>query len=257
MQKQVQAFNYITTLFICYVIPFICFCKAIPTKALPPFWTQSQPISLGKMLSSESVSCSIEDRVYVVWSDNRTGNREIFLRYSEDGGETWSVEEQLTNTEGESVQPALACNMRYIFLVWTEKTENSSEIYLKKWDGTSWSQEIKLSDGFSQHPKIACTLLFPESYLYIVWEKIIPDSNRTIAYMIRSNDNGNTFSDPKPITEGLWDTKEPAIYCGTRDAYIVWSDDREGNWQIYTRKWGEVQVSDEIKLSVLPNCNAP
>lgn len=252
-----QNYKYVTTLFIYCVISIAFFSKAIPTKALPPFWTQSQPISLGRMLSSESASCSIEDKIYVVWSDTRTGNKEIFLRYSEDAGETWSAEEQLTNTEGESVQPALACNMKYIYLVWTEKTKSSSDIYLKRWDGTSWSREVKISDGLSQKPKIACTLLFPESYLYVVWEKFISESNRTTVNVIRSKDNGNTFTEPKPITEGLWNTKEPAIYCGIRDTYIAWSDYREGNWQVYVRKLGEVQVSDEIKLSNFADSNAP
>lgn len=249
--------HYIIALFVCYVISFICFYSPIPIKALPPFWTQSQPISLGRMLSSESASCSIEDKIYVVWSDNRTGNREIFLKYSQDAGETWSIEERLTNTEGESVQPAIACDRKNVYVVWNEKDENSSEIYLKKWDGTSWGQDIKLSDGFSQQPRVACTLLFPESYLYIVWEKYIPENKTTKAYIVRSKDNGNTFTDPRPITEGSWNTRKPALYCGDRDAYVVWSDNREENWQIYMKKWGEVQTSDEIKLSTLPDCDAP
>ncbi len=255
-RKQIRILNHITILLICYAISFMCFCKANPTEALPSFWTQSQPISSGRMLSSESAVCSFEDRVYVVWSDNRTGNREIFLRYSEDAGETWSNEEQLTNTESESIQPAIACNMRYVYLVWTEMKENSSEIYFKKWDGISWSQEIKLFDDFSKKPKIACTSLFPESYLYVVWEKYTSDNKRTIAYITRSKDNGNTFADPQPITNGLWNTKEPALYCGARDAYVVWSDNREGDWQIYTKKWGEVQIGSEIKLSNIADCNA-
>ncbi|MGQ9607939.1 MAG: T9SS type A sorting domain-containing protein [bacterium] len=209
------------------------------------------------MISIESASCSIEDKIYVVWSDNRTGNREIFLRYSEDAGETWSNEEQLTYTESESIQPALACDIKYVYFVWTEMTENSSEIYLKKWDGISWSQEIKLSNNFSRKPKIACTLLFPESYLYIVWEEYIPDNKRTVAYVTRSKDNGNTFTDPEPVTNGSWNTKEPALYCGARDAYVVWTDNREGDWQIYAKRWGEVQTSNEIKLSTTANCNAP
>ena len=83
------------------------------------------------------------------------------------------------------------------------------------------------------------------------------DQNRITAYLIRSTDGGRTFSQTKPLTEGAWDTKEPAIWGGVRDAYVVWVDDREGSWNVFFKRLGEVQNGTEFKLSSAANCSSP
>ncbi|HGE72778.1 TPA: hypothetical protein ENX78_18210, partial [Candidatus Poribacteria bacterium] len=102
-------------------------------SALPPFWTSGQAISLGQGVSTDVDSCSIDDKVYVVWCDDRTGNKEIFFRSSDDAGQTWNREERLTDTPDESCQPAIACDSRNVYVVWREKGEKKSLIYYKYW----------------------------------------------------------------------------------------------------------------------------
>ncbi|MGB9598148.1 MAG: sialidase family protein, partial [Candidatus Poribacteria bacterium] len=230
-------------------------------SALPSFWTSGQTISLGQGISTEIDSCSIDDKIYVVWSDNRTGNSEIFFRSSDDAGQTWGREERLTDTPDESCQPAIACDSKNIYVVWREKNEKKSHIYYKYCNGEKWSDDILISSDSdeSRRPDIAITSVSPNSYLYIVWESVTKSDGKekTSAYLIRSTDNGRSFSSPEPIAQGEWETKEPSIFCGARDAYIAWSDNREGVWNIFFRRWGEIQRSPEIKLSETPNCSFP
>lgn len=226
-------------------------------SAASNFWTQSSQLSLGPGISSEVDTCSRGDEVYVVWSDNRTGNREIFFIYSQNAGQTWSREERLTNTVDESTQPAIACDKRNVYLVWREKTEDTSHIYYKRWDGSLWSNDVLLSNDCenSKRPDIASTTLFPNSYLYVVWE--CNEDDKSASYLIRSTDGGQSFSEPEPVATGDWSTKDPAIWGGARDVYIAWSDNREGNWEIFFRRWGEAQPYPEMRLSISPDCLVP
>ncbi len=240
---------------LCILCPYIA-------HSAPPFWTQAQQLSLGSAFSTEVDACSRDDEIYVVWSDNRTGNSEIFFIFSTNAGQTWSNEERLTDTLGESTQPAIACDRKNLYLVWREKSvdvlqEDISRIHYKKWDGAVWSDDLLLSDGYenSRQPDIASTTLFPGSYLYIVWDS--DEDDRTTAYLIRSNDSGQSFSAPQPVMSSSWSTKEPAVWCGARDAYLVWVDNREGDWNIFFRRWGEVQAGQETKLSAHPDCYSP
>ncbi len=196
--------------------------------------------------------------MYVVWSDDRTGNKEIFFTYSLNAGQSWSKEERLTDTIGESSQPAIACDMRNLHVVWREKTAKTAGIYYKKWSGQTWSDDLLLSDGhssLSNRPEIASTTTFPGSYLYVVWDS--EEDGKTTAYLTRSSDSGQSFSDVQPVTSGNWSTKEPIVWGGARDAYIAWVDNREGGWNVFFKRWGEVQTGQDIKLSAMPDCHRP
>ena len=242
----------------CFTMCFLLFvfCSSIVYSA-PPFWTQGRQISAGSAFSSEVDACSRDDEVYVVWSDDRTGNKEIFFTYSLNAGQSWSKEERLTDTIGESAQPAIACDMRNLHVVWREKTAKTARIYYKKWNGQTWSDDLLLSDDHenSNRPEIASTTTFPGSYLYVVWDS--EEDGRTTAYLTRSNDSGQSFSDVQPVTSGNWSTKESIVWGGARDAYIAWVDNREIGWNVFFKRWGEVQTGQDIKLSAMPDCHRP
>ena len=42
------------------------------------------------MIAVDPGSSAFKDRLYVVWADERSGQLEIMLSYSTDGGRTWS-----------------------------------------------------------------------------------------------------------------------------------------------------------------------
>jgi len=226
-------------------------------SALPPFWTASQAISLGQAVSTDVDACFYEDSIYVVWSDNRTGNNEIFFRSSEDAGLTWGREEKLTDTPDESSQPVIACDSQNVYVVWREKGDKVSQIYYKVWDRNIWSNDILISGDQknARRPDIASTTIIPNSYLYIVWENA--DQDKITAYLIRSTDGGRTFSQIQPLTNGAWSTKEPVVWGGVRDAYVAWVDNREGSWSVFFKRWGEVQNGPDVKLSSVSDCSSP
>jgi hypothetical protein len=245
---------------LCSMLFALCSSSA---HAVPPFWTESRQLSFGPAFSSEVDACSRDDEVYVVWSDSRTGNKEIFFTVSQNAGQMWSNEERLTDTPGESTEPAIASDRENLYVVWREKRElklaapDVSQICYKRWDGETWSDDLVLSDGYenSRRPDIASTTLSPGSYLYVVWDST--ENGKTTAYLTRSTDGGRSFSEPQPVTPGNWSTREPAIWGGARDAYLAWVDNRGGVWDIFFKRWGEVQAGPDIKLSSLPDSHSP
>ncbi|MBD3184363.1 hypothetical protein GF312_18915, partial [Candidatus Poribacteria bacterium] len=241
-------------LFLCLILTILVTSN---THSAPPLWTETTQISLGKYLSTEVDVCSRGEEIHVVWSDDRTGNREIFYRFSQDSGRSWSKEEKLTNTQNHSLSPAIACDANILYLVWRERTDDGSIIYFRTWNGISWSSDLLLSADQTdcRKPEITSTTMFPGNYIYVVWEN--HGDNGVKSYITRSSDTGKSFSYPEPITSLDWDTKDPYIWGGVRDAYVVWTDNREGDLHIFFKKWGEVQNTADVRLSQVPNCRFP
>jgi len=113
---------------------------------------------------SDSPSIQIEGggNPYVVWSERVTtnpttgaGNFEIFLRYW--NGMAWTNiggSDQgggISNNAGDSTQPSLSLNgdgrLGYA-VAWTDDTSGNIEIYLRAWNGSTWT-ELAHDAGFS------------------------------------------------------------------------------------------------------------
>jgi hypothetical protein len=70
-------------------------------------------VNLSNSTSEDSFNQQIaeladKDNIYVVWNENITGNTEIFLRRSTDGGDTFHDTVNLSNNKGLSQDPRLA-----------------------------------------------------------------------------------------------------------------------------------------------------
>ncbi|MEO0297392.1 MAG: sialidase family protein [candidate division WOR-3 bacterium] len=118
------------------------------------------------------IESDLNGNLYVVWSDSRDGNYEIYFKKSPDGGNNWSPDKRLTNANGVSTAPQLAIGREgQIFVVWSDKRDGNFEIYFKYSEdyGETWSEDIRLTDNPASSTKPHITISPDKNSIYIVW----------------------------------------------------------------------------------------
>ncbi|MEO0228204.1 MAG: T9SS type A sorting domain-containing protein, partial [candidate division WOR-3 bacterium] len=118
------------------------------------------------------IESNLAGRLYLVWSDSRDGNYEIYFKKSTDGGSTWSNDQRLTNASGNSTEPALVLgNPGEIYVVWIDTRDGNSEVYFKysEDDGTTWSADTRLTNDPGDCSGTHIAISPDKMNLYVVW----------------------------------------------------------------------------------------
>ncbi len=135
-----------------------------PAVHIGDYW-MNRPRSEGAVIPDIAVdpgSPLFKDRLYVVWSDFRTGRLEIMLSYSSDDGKTWSPEQVVSDDRAsddplvngpDNVTPTVAVNKDGVVAVqWYDRRDFANDI---GWNirmrasldgGETWSPSVKITD---------------------------------------------------------------------------------------------------------------
>lgn len=116
------------------------------------------------------IESNFTGKLYVVWSDTRDGNGEIYFKKSTSGA--WTSDTRLTNTAGNSNEPVIVLGAPgKIYLVWTDNSDGNYELYFKysEDDGLTWSSDAQLTDspGSRSSPHIAISPT--KDMIYVAW----------------------------------------------------------------------------------------
>ena len=77
-----------------------------------------------------AIACSPAGHLHVVWSDDTSGEYEVYYRAGADGGANWSSSQRLTWNSGYSSSPAIAFDgSGDLHVVWSDLTPGNFEIY--------------------------------------------------------------------------------------------------------------------------------
>jgi len=128
------------------------------------YW-MNRPRSEGAVIPDMAVdpgSRLFKDRIYVVWSDFRTGRLEVMLSYSSDKGKTWSREQVVSDDRPardplingpDNVTPVVAVNKDGVVAVaWYDRRDFEDDI---SWNirmrasldgGDTWGPSVKITD---------------------------------------------------------------------------------------------------------------
>jgi hypothetical protein len=170
------------------------------------------------------------DKIYTVWSDNSSGNLEIFFARSTDGGANYSSPSNLSNDADQSRAPSIIISNSNIFVVWSSGSGNNSEIFFARSTdgGASFSiANISQNSGFSYTPQLVAS----GSNVYVVWNDNT-DGNLDIMFA-RSTDGGASFSASVTLNDNTGGQSSiPSIAVFSSNLYVVWNDNTDGNLDI-------------------------
>jgi len=171
------------------------------------------------------VTVDSSGRIHLVWEDDTPGNFELYHKISTDGGATWTSNNRITWTSGDSLQAAVAVDsFDNLHVLWIDETPGNAEIYHKKGiqsDGSiAWgpSRRITWTQYENRFPSIAVDSL---GRLHAVWFDDLPGE---VKYK-KSTNGGTTWTAGQKLTmtEGFSYSSDLGI--DTADSlHVVWSE---------------------------------
>lgn len=178
--------------------------------------------------------------VYVAWSDDYYGNDEIFLRKSNDSGNSWIKVNRMTKNSGASASPSLGIqnsSCSSVYLAWSDDTGLAvPDIFVKSSadSGASWTlRRLTSNPGSSITPKVAVNGL---ATVYVTW---VDDTNGgdTDIYLKISEDAGINWSNVKTITGNNSVSEDVTIAADSGGrVFVAWKDNiNAGIYNVYMK----------------------
>jgi len=210
-----------------------------------------EPVNVSASTGICSNPCVCVDalgRVHTAWSDNVSGNNEVYYRgFSEPGG--WGDVTRVSFSYAIAWSPSLAADANGdVFVVWSDKRHGYFDIYFRRYlRGVGWGNEKRVThdSAVSANPSAAVDC---DGNLHIVWEDY-RDGNEEIYYR-RVTDSDGPGWDPTDtrLTDDIytsWDASVVADCAG--NAHVLWADNRTSNFEIYY-KLGIAPVPVDVEL---------
>ena len=178
-----------------------------------------------------------ESNVYLVWNEMTGKASDIFFSASTDKGDSFSIPINVSNNPLESLDAGIAVNENNIYLVWNQKTTNSSDIFFSKSvdNGKTFSEPINLSDSkdFSQTGRDTQIALSGNN-IFVVWYE--GSENDSDVFFIKSVDGGFTFSKPINLSQTTGRSELAQIAANKENLYVIWHDYSQGNGDVFLRE---------------------
>jgi len=201
----------------------------------------------GNTSDSQGVQmCSDDDgQVYVVWSDDRDGQQDIWLNVSVDGGRSWLVAPvKVNHGDGDAIEPAIACSGNQVFVAWEDDRDGDLEnhnIYFNVSSSAgqtpdSWlSEDIALDlDDDGRAMSLGPQGGVRDSVVHVGWFDAV--NGAYDIFVATSMDNGATFGEPVRVDAdqaGSAYSSYPKLALDDTRLYVVWEDSRDGLSDIY------------------------
>jgi hypothetical protein len=203
------------------------------------------------------------NNVYIVWSDNTSGNGDIYFKSSTDNGTTFSFLKNLsTNMDGAEHFPQVESTGNNVYVVWQDETPDKGRIRFRA--STDNGNNFSITRVLSQENEVNANSPRIDAFgnnVYVVWEDNSRSGNDTsenfdILYRA-STDAGTNFTFTKIMSKNPGDSYDPEIAAAGNNMYVVWEDNTSGNdtsidWDIRFRAStdsGDTTTNDTKVLS--------
>lgn len=184
--------------------------------------------------------------------DLSTGEEELIIGRSEDGGESFEFI-NLSDSPGiTSWNARIKVSGPNVFVVWNEMVNKESEIFfsVSTDNGKTFSEPINVSNNTKE--SIDAGLAVSENNIYLIWNQKTPDS--IDIFFTKSTDYGNIFSTPINLSNSLSVSaigRDLSIAVSDEKLFVVWyTDSKENSDVFFTRSLdGGLNFSTHVNLS--------
>lgn len=203
--------------------------------------TNDPAVSQTSLNSGWSIAAS-GDTVHVQFFDERNGSyTQVYYKRSIDKGVTWGPDTRLSTSTTYAERGSIAVNGAFVHEVWQDWRNSGWEIYYKRSTngGTVWGTDTRLTNdgGNSWAPGV----LVSGSVVHVLWTET-RDGNTEVYYK-RSPDGGMSWSSDSRLTNNSADSWYPAGAVFGSNVHVVWSDMRDGNYEVYYKSSTDAGVS--------------
>ena len=188
-------------------------------------------------IDPESHATTVGDgngNVWAAWHTGAEGSRHLYVAAMAAGANTFAPPTPLAISEADHCNPnmALGADGR-LYVVWQDNRRGNWDLFLAtSSDGTTWSKPVQVTDSNHNetHPSIAVDRSSPNR-IYVAWQD---DRNGAADIYVTSSTNVFSDSTIAQVTAHSADQLDPDITVnGENVAYVVWTDARNGQADIY------------------------
>jgi hypothetical protein len=198
------------------------------------------------------------NKIYVVWQDERDGNKDVWLATSTDDGSSWT-ETQITNDPQDQSEPVVVIDANDVaYIAWTDwrdELTTGTDIYGAASDEGPWDNVPLVTTVSNQSSPVGA--LSSDGVVHLLW---VDDANGDSDIFYGNDANGPPFVGTSIIDEPNSSQTAAAIAVrGTGVAakvFACWQDDRNvvsdnGDTDIYFAESGSsfgtnILVNDDI-----------
>ncbi len=183
-----------------------------------------------------------DGHVWVVWQQDPVGtgdNGDIYYAHGDPNGSSWTSAAPVYTGPGDQILPKIAPHGRsgYLYVVWEDERNDDGDIYISRYDGSSWSDPVKVSDdttGMEQrNPAVKAD---DPGNVYVIWEDA------------RDDEDGEIFFS-RWLTGTAWGTWTPNVRLSDPSADFAWYPDLAVGPGVLFATWVE-RKSGYFKLVV-------
>jgi len=203
--------------------------------------------------SGQRVIFASGEDVFLVWSDNRFGDQDVFFANSANKGDHWSENIKINDTpigdQTDQRSPSIVVSeSEEIYVVWSDTRYGTFQIFFAKSDdgGLTFFPNVPIGESLPlNHSQEFPTLAMDSNQnLFVAWKEVSPDlgddkfSGRI--YFSKSMDDGISWME-KIIVDGSVPVRSAQqnpnmIVDDSDNIYIAWMDTRRGNPDIFFSK---------------------
>lgn len=196
------------------------------------------------------------DHAYVVWHDERNGERDVFLSASSDGGASWAAEPSRVDSDAagqsDAINPVVAAVEDRVHVAWQDDRSGGYDVYhrFSLDGGAAWAgDEVRMdTDVGGESQSFAPVLLVEADTVLVGWEDRRADADEVgfnDLYYNYSTDGGGIWN-PEDLrinsnAPGSAYAVDLALALSGGDIVAIWADGRNGSSDIFcaSRALGE------------------